>query len=83
MLALHSEHHALLAHVADLRQPGLGGEPVRGGHTEMLREARMEKGPQSGRETRRLGSIPEPRAPSRMQGRDTQRPLLPPGIQMS
>lgn len=49
----------------------------------MLREARMEKGPQSGRETRRLGPIPEPRAPSRMQGRDTQRPLLPPGIQMS
>lgn len=29
MLALHSKHHALLAHVADLRQPGLGGEPVR------------------------------------------------------
>ena len=28
MLALHSKHHALLAHMADLGQPGLGGEPV-------------------------------------------------------
>lgn len=28
MFALDSKHHVFLAHVADLRQPGLGGEPV-------------------------------------------------------
>lgn len=28
VFALHSKHHALLAHVADLRQPRLCGEPV-------------------------------------------------------
>lgn len=36
VLAFHSKHHALLAHVADLGQPRFGGEPVGGGHRKTL-----------------------------------------------
>lgn len=50
VLALYSKHHALLAHVADLRQPGLGGEPVVGTRESSGGPVRGES-PHSPRET--------------------------------
>lgn len=47
VLALHSEHHTLLAHLAGLGQPRLGGEP--GGkeaHMDQRPEARWQRDPQ-------------------------------------
>lgn len=73
MLALHSKHHALLADVADLRQPGLGGEPAGGGHVQTLSKARTERGPQRGPQGNQENWLhPRTREPSQVEGRDTQ-----------
>ena len=77
MLALHSKHHALLAHVADLRQPGLGGEPVGWTCENAQRGQDGDASPPSHRETRKTGSTPDTRAPSQVEGRDIQDPCFP------
>lgn len=53
VLALHSEHHTLLAHLAGLGQPGLGGEPG-GKEAQWTRDQRLD-----GKET-----LNQPQAPS-------------------
>lgn len=52
-------------------------------HEDVQRGWEGEGFPHSPRETRRLGSTPESRAPSPVEGRDPQGPLPPPDIQIS
>ena len=77
MLALHSKHHALLAHVAGLRQPRLGGEPAGWTRENAQRGQGGDASPPSHRETRKTGSTPDTRAPSQVEGRDIQGPCFP------
>lgn len=88
MLALHSKHHALLAHVADLRQPGLGGEPA-GVDTQKCSHGPGDEGldgegsPHSPRETRRLVPTQSSRYPLPGRAGAHRGHYFPLGIQIS
>lgn len=72
MLALHSKHHALLAHAADLRQPGLGGEPAGADTWKCSEGPGWRSVPTKPQANQKNWCTPDTRAPSQVEGRDIQ-----------